>query len=91
MLKLASSPSAAANSFNVSKVDGALLTIFDTAVVTKAVEAALVELSPADCVVITTCPAIGALPLLLNLILALPLPSINSYLSTPVSLLNCKE
>ena len=50
VLKFASSPRAAANSFNVFNVPGAESTKFDTAVLTKAVVAILVVLLPAVCV-----------------------------------------
>jgi len=46
--KLASSPKAAANSFNVFKAEGELSTKFDNAVVTYAVVAIFVLLSDAD-------------------------------------------
>ena len=51
VLKFASSPNAAASSFNVSKAEGDESTKFVTAVSTYAVVATLVELSLADCVV----------------------------------------
>ena len=56
VLKLASSPKAAANSFNVFKAEGELSTKFDSAVVTYAVVAIFVLLSDADCVLVVGLP-----------------------------------
>ena len=55
--KLASSPNAAASSFNVLSAEGEESTKLDTAVLTNAVVAILVVLLPALCVVVVGLPA----------------------------------